>query len=246
MVMNKRFILFFLLIMPFIASTQQTQTVQTSSSTKGVFLDASAGLSLPMGAYASIDKDNDQSGFSSSGLLAQLTCDWMGKKDFGLAIQYTFQLNSLKNTSKDSVFPGMSVPLGSGNWSNHYIMVGPVYMKYFKKILIEAKALIGVIISTSPFFKTVDPAFNTVSSNTGTGLAFGIGAGAGYRVSSKVTLKINAEYLMGTPKINRQYGAQVVGDTNGAFVYSPPINFDTKKVVSSFNLGLSIIIKIPG
>lgn len=244
--MNKRNLLFSLMILPFITSAQPTQTVPASPSTRGIFLDASAGLSLPLGAYAMGDEGNSQSGFSRAGLLAQLTCDWMGKKDFGLALQYTFQLNPLKNTSKDSVLPGMSVPLGTGNWTNHYIMAGPVYMKYFKKILFEAKVLIGVIISTSPFFKTVDPAFNTVSSNTGTGLAFGIGADAGYQVSSKVALKLNAEYLMGTPKIDRQYGAQIIGYRDSAFVYSAPVNFDTKKIVSSFNLGISIIFKIPG
>jgi len=242
--MNKRNFLFFLVILPFLASTQQTQTVPAFPSTKGVFLNASAGLSLPVGAYAMSDEGNAQSGFSRNGLVVQLNCGWMGKKDFGLAFQYTFQINPLKNTSKDSIFPGMSVPLGSGNWSNHYIMAGPVYMKYFGKILFEAKALIGVIISTSPFFKTVDPAFNTVSGNTGTGLAFGLGAGAGYKFSSKVALKLNAEYLMGTPKIDRQYGAQIIGYRDSAFVYSAPVNFDTKKIVSTFNLGISIIFKI--
>lgn len=244
--MNKRNLLFFLVILPFIAFTQPTQTVPASSSTRGIFLDASAEWSLPIGAYASNDKGNDQSGFSRSGFLAQLTFEWIGKRNFGLAFQYTIQLNPLKNTAKDSVLSGMSVPLGSGNWSNHYIMVGPVYMKYFGKILFEARALFGVIISTSPLFKTVNPIYKNVSNNTGTGLAFGLGAGAGYRVSSKVALKLNAEYLMGTPKIDRQYGAQIIESRNGFWVYSPPVNFDTKKNVSSFNLGISIIFKIPG
>ncbi len=242
--MNKHNLLFFLVILPFIASTQQTQTVPVSPSARMVILDASTGLSLPTGAYAVSDEANEQSGFSRRGLVVQLTCDWIGKKDFGLAIQYTFQLNPLKNNAKDLVLSGMSVPLGSGNWSNHYVMGGPVYMKYFGKILFEARALIGVIISTSPLFKTVDPAFKTVSNNTGTGLAFGISAGAGYTVSSIVALKLNAGYLIGTPKIDRQYGAQIIGIKDGVFVYSAPVNFDTKKTVSTFNLGISIIIKI--
>ena len=125
-------------------------------------------------------------------------------------------------------------------------MAGPVYMKYVKKFLFDARILVGVIFSSSPLFRTEDPAYQTVSNNTGTGFAFGIGAGAGYRISPVVSLKLNAEYRMGTPKIDRQYGAQVIGYRDSAFVYSPPITFDTKKVVSSFNLGLSIIFKIPG
>lgn len=242
--MNRRFILFFLLLLTFIASAQQTETVQTSPSTKGVFLDISAGLSLPAGAYAKSDIANEQSGFSLIGPVAQLTCEWMGKKDFGMAIQYTFQLNPLNNNTKDLVLPGMSAPLGSGNWSNHYIMAGPAFMKYFGKILLEAKALIGVIISMSPLFETMDPAFKNVSNNTGTGLALGISAGAGYQVSSNVALKVNAGYLFGTPKIDKQYGVSVVGRKDSAFVFSAPVTYNTKKTVSAFNLGISIIFKI--
>ena len=242
--MNKRNLLFFLVILPFIASTQQTQTVPVFPSTRGVILDASAGLSLPTGAYAMSDEANEQSGFSRSGLFVQLTCDWMGKKDFGLAFQYTFQLNPLKNNAKDLVLSGMTDSLGTGNWTNHYIMGGPVYMKHFGKILFEAKALIGIIISTSPLFKTVDPVYKNVSNNTGTGLAFGIGAGAGYKVSSFVDLKLNAGFQFGSPKIHKQYGAQIIGIKDGVFVYSAPVNFDTKKTISTFNLGISIIIKI--
>jgi hypothetical protein len=239
-------LLLFLPILLFIGSSQQAQTVTAVSATKGVFLDASVGASIPLGAYAKSDPTSEQSGFSSTGTVVQLNCDWIGNKDFGLAVQYTFQLNPLKSNSKDVIISGMSVPLGSGDWTNHYLTGGPVFMKYFGKIFFEAKALIGVIISTSPFFKTEDPAFHNVDSNTGTGFAWSIGAGIGYRVSSSVALKVNAEYRMGTPKIDRQYGSQLIGYKDSAYVYSPPITFDTKKVVSAFNLGVSIIFKIPG
>jgi opacity protein-like surface antigen len=242
--MNKQIILVSLVILPFVASPQNTETVRTSTSTKGIILDVSPGMSLPVGAYAMSDAANTQSGFSRTGLAVQLSCDWMGKKDFGVGLQYTFQLNPLKNNSNDLILSGMSVPLGSGDWTNHYIMGGPVFMKYIGRLLIEAKALIGVIISTSPLFKTQDPAFKTVSGNTGTGFAFNFSAGAGYRISPKVALKVNAGYLIGTPKIDRQYGAQIIGYRDSAFVYSPPVNFNTKKVVSAFNLGIGIIIKI--
>ena len=244
--MNLKVILILLLTFPFVASAQQTQTPKTSSSTKGVFLDISGGASLPLGAYTMSDATNEQSGFSNTGFTMQLGCDAMGKNNFGLGFQYTFQVNPLKNTSKDVIVTGMSVPLGSGDWTNHYIMAGPVFMKYFGKILFEAKTLIGIILATSPLFKTQDPAFNSVSSNTGTGIALGVGVGVGYPVSPTVALKLNAQYLFGNPKIDRQYGAQVIGHRDSAFVYSAPVTFDTKKVVSAFNLGLSIVIRIPG
>jgi hypothetical protein len=244
--MNKRILLFSLLILPFIASAQEKSSNMAYNSTKGVFLDISGDLSIPLGAYKSSDKDNTNAGFSRNGFIGGITCDWMGKKDFGMAFQYALQVNPFKNTSGDSILPGMSTPAINGSWTNHYLMVGPVYMKFVRNFLFEARVLVGAIFSSSPLFKTEDPAFQTVSNNTGTGFAFGIGAGAGYRLSSVVSLKINAEYRMGTPKISRQYNAQVIGHHDSAFVYSAPVNFDTKKVVSSFNVGLSIVFKIPG
>jgi opacity protein-like surface antigen len=244
--MIKRFLLFSLILLPVLISAQQTQVVPASHPVNGIFLDASLGASLPAGAYAGSDPGNTLSGFSKSGVVVQLSCDWMGKKDFGLALQYTFQQNPFKNNSNDSILAGMSVPAKSGNWTNHYLMAGPVFMKYFGKVLIEAKALAGVIIATSPLFRTEDPAFKSVSNNTGTGLAFGLGAGAGYEVSPNVAVKINVAYQIGTPKINRQYGGQIIGynSKDSVWVYSAPVKFETKKIVSSFNLELSIIFKI--
>jgi hypothetical protein len=244
--MNNSILLFSLLLIPFLSFAQQSENAVADFSTKGVSIDISGAWSLPLGSYASQDPENKQAGFSKSGFIGGITCDWIGKHDFGIAFQYALQVNPLKNNSGDSILPGMTVPVSSGTWTNHYLMVGPVYMNYFKKILFEARVLVGVILSGSPLFKTQDPAFQTVSNNTGTGFAFGIGAAAGYRLSPAVSLKLNAEFRTGTPKINRQYGAQIIGHHDSAFVYSPPINFDTKKVVSSFNLGLSIIFKIPG
>jgi hypothetical protein len=240
-------ILFILMILPIIAFSRQTETVPVSPSTKGVFFDVSLGASVPVGDYAKSDITNEQAGFSRTGVAVQLNCDLMGKRDFGLALQYTFQLNPLAKDSKDLVVSGMSTPLGSGHWTNHYLMLGPEFMKYFGKFLLEAKAIVGVIIATSPLFKTEDPAFTSVSNNTGTGFAFGIGLGAGYLIAPNLALKVNAAYQMGTPKIDRQYGAQIIGYNNkdSVFVYSAPVTYDTKKVVSSFNLGISVIFKIP-
>jgi len=77
--MNKRILLFFLLILPFFVSAQQNSTHMESASTKGVFLDISGDFSIPLGAYKSSDKSNLNAGFSRSGFIGSITCDWMGK-----------------------------------------------------------------------------------------------------------------------------------------------------------------------
>ena len=40
-----------------------------------------------MGNYAVVDKENDKAGYATNGWQLQLTFDWIGKKDFGVAIQ---------------------------------------------------------------------------------------------------------------------------------------------------------------
>jgi hypothetical protein len=246
--MIKPLLFLFIVFLPVIALSQQSKTGPAVSPTKGVFIDVALGPSFPLGAYAKSDPDNDESGYSMTGGILQLTCDWIGKKDFGLAFQYTLQYNPIKSSAQNLPIPGSSVPMGTGDWTNHYVLAGPVFMKYFNKVFFEAKLLGGVIISASPFFKTQDPKYASVSNNTGAGLAFSIGAGAGYRVSPNVALKINATYQMGTPKIHHQYGAEIIGYNyqDSVFIYSAPVTYDTKKVVSAFNLGVSVIFKIPG
>ena len=90
-----------------------------------------------------------------------------------------------------------------------------------------------------------DPIYQTHDSNVGTGLAYGIQFGAGYAVSQRVTIKANVEYLGGGPKIHHQYGAQVIGyDNFGKLIYSPPIDFDTKRTVSSLLVKAGLVIKL--
>jgi hypothetical protein len=91
----------------------------------------------------------------------------------------------------------------------------------------------------------MDPVYRTPSSNTGAGLGIGIQLNAAYTISRRVSLQLNVEYLQGYPKIHRQYGAQIVGiDTGYHIIYSPPVTIETKRVLSSFNIGAGVIVKL--
>jgi opacity protein-like surface antigen len=243
--MRNFFLLACLLFLPFLIFSQEAVKKANSASAGGLYLDASGGLSIPLGSYASGDVNSSNSGFATTGFMAQVNLDWIGKDNYGLGLQYTFQHNALKSSVKNETLPKMNDPLGTGSWSNHYIMAGLVVLKFFHKVYFEGKILAGVIFSSSPIFKTVDPETHNPSNNTGTGFAWGIQVGAGYAVSPRVTVKASLEYLIGNPKIHHQYGAQQTLDTvTGTLIYSAPVTMETKRTVSALLVKAGIVVKL--
>jgi hypothetical protein len=216
-----------------------------SAKAGGLYLDASGGLSIPMGYFARDDVKFGGSGFATPGFLVQVNLDWTGKSNSGLAFQYTFQRNSLKSSVRNDTLSGMSKAVGTGSWTNHYLMAGLVFLHFIHNVYVEGKAMVGVILSSSPLFNTVDPVYQTPSTNTGVGLACGAQFGIGYKVSPQVTVKASAEYILGNPKIHHQYGAQQTLDTiTGTLVYSPPVTIETKRTISSLFIKAGIVIKL--
>lgn len=243
--MRKILLLICLFFLPFLLFSQEAVKKTDSASAGGLYLDASGGFSFPTGSYASSNIKNSGSGFATSGFLAQFNLDWLGKDNYGLGLQYTFQYNPLKSSVRKDTLPGMSQALGPDSWSNHYLMAGLVVLKFIHKIYIEGKALVGVVLSSSPVFNTVDPLYHTPSTNTGVGFAYGIQVGGGYAVSSRVAVKASLEYLIGNPKIHHQYGAQQTLDTvTGTLIYSAPITMETKRTVSALLIKAGIVVKL--
>jgi hypothetical protein len=244
--MGKVFFLSCFLFVPFLIFSQEIGKKTDSVPANRVFLDVSGGLSFPLGAYANTDVNNSGSGFAARGVLAQINLDWLGKNDFGLAVQYSFQRNPLKSSVRNDTLSGMGQALGTGAWTNNYLMAGLAVVKFIHKVYIEGRALIGIVLSSSPVFRTMDPVYKTLDSNTGTGFAYGLQVGAGYAVSPRVTVKANIEYLACNPAIHHQYGAQVIGTDSitGRFIYSAPISFDTKITVSSLFVKAGLVFKL--
>ena len=240
---NISFLISFLLLSSCIFS-QETPSTSTSPSTQGIYFDASGYFSIPLGAYKN-SKNNDVSGFANPGFLAQLNLDWIGEHDYGLAFQYTLQYNPLNKAGKNDTIHDMSQPLGTKGWTNHYLTAGIVVMKETGKFTIEGKVLGGVVLSSSPVFRTIDPVSHNASDNTGIGFALGGGLSAGYAVTPRVKVKVSIEYLQGYPKIHKN-GAQpvAVDSITGNFIYSAPVLVETKRVISSFNIGAGVLVKI--
>jgi len=223
---------------------------------KNSILEFYAGYSIATGEYSSTDIASEKSGYAGYGWLAQLTYDWMGSHDFGLAIQYTFQKNPFKEEA-ESVHPeGIHDSLyflGPGSWNNNYLMIGPAYMKTFNKILVDVKILAGAVISSGRTFSTTNPSNHENSSNTATGFAFQLSAGVGYLLTGHLALKINFNYLAGWPSKKKQYDAQFIGydsykdPVSGHVilkpVYSAPAEYTINRIISTLNPGIGLVYK---
>lgn len=216
-------------------------------------LGFSAGYSMVLGKYGATDPKDKKSGFASGGWQAQISFDWMGKNHFGLELRYIFQQNPLKD-SADLVYPeGQSYTLGTGSWSNHYLLIGPVFETTVKRVQISAQVLGGLIYSFSSNFNTTDPYSGNNNHNQGAGFALQLGAGAGYLVTPRFIVRMQVDFLAGWPGKERQYASQFirwdehVDPKTGQIVYEPvysaPVEYVIKKVVTTLNPSVGVIFK---
>lgn len=235
---------------------QEMTSVQTSPSKKrNLGLEFNAGYSMALGDYGKSDSNYIKSGYAKGGWFMQFTLDWMGKNSIGLAVQYTFQHNALQNVAATVIPDGpFKYPLGTGSWSNHFLMAGPVFMKIFNKVHVDAKLMIGGVVSSSPVFNMTDPVTKENIKGIGMGLAFQASAGVGYTFSPLLTLKVNIGYLAGWPSKTKTYPQQLLGyneikdPITGEVidyqpVYSAPAEYEIKKVISAFNPSVGIVFR---
>jgi len=243
--MKKILFLNLVLFLPFLIFSQEVVKKADSVKAGGLYLDVSGGVSIPMGYFARDDVKFGGSGFATPGFQIQVNLDWTGKSNSGIGFQYIFQRNPLKSSVRNDTLSGMSEAVGTGSWTNHYLMAGLVFLHFIDNVYVEGKAFIGVVLSSSPLFNTVDPVYRTPSTNTGIGPAYSAQFGVGYRISPKVTIKASVEYILGNPMIHHQYGAQQALDTiTGTLVYSAPITVETKRTVSAFLVKAGVVIKL--
>jgi opacity protein-like surface antigen len=241
----KRYFIFLLLITLSGSIPAQTDSIQKKEKKiKGMYLDATAGVSFPVGKkYTSTDKSDETAGYAGTGYFIQVNFDYPGKNPVGIGLQYTYQHNpipsSAENIEREGPYPN---PLGPGAWSNNYLMIGPVLVMQVHKLLINARILIGAIVSSSPVFRYIDPVTQQATKNIAFGVGYGLNAGVGYSVSKKIALQMNVSYLGGGPKLSKEYQWQEWDSTTNTYV--PQLNeISIKKVVSTLNIGAGAVFK---
>jgi hypothetical protein len=216
--------------------------------------DVTGAYSMATGKYKATDLEQDDAGYAGGGFMAQIKLNWIGKRDLGLGVSYVFQQNSIRKESQHDTLPGGN-PTGLGDkpWNNHYLLAGPVMFKEFSnRVVIDAAILVGIVVASSNVFDMSVPTDSLgnymISSGAGTGFAWQIRAGVGYRVSKRIVLTAGVNLLGGSPKRTKtNYAYTLVEEPPGSGILVPVYQGyeeTIKKKISTFNPGISMIIKL--
>lgn len=234
-----------ILILALIFAQLAAQTTDPAVKKRNpVLLQVESGISIPVGKnYSDLDRTNTKAGFAANGFYIGLGAVWMGEKDFGVGIHYTFQHNPLQPEAHDLIPYGGVDSLGSGSWNNHYLMIGPTYHATFSKFLVEVTLMGGLALTFSPVFETQDPYTQERKSHPAFGFGLGAGIGLGYNITPKIALKVSAGYRGCYPQATVEY-QQLVYDSVSQQNLVQATDYESKKTVSTFQAGLGLTIKL--
>jgi hypothetical protein len=251
----KSFLFLLISVIPLLVLGQDTIGDKISPKKERIFFEGSAGVSVPFGSYSKFDRMNKTAGFAGTGYLFQLTGTWMGKRDLGLAVQYSYQWNSLVSSAQDGTLVGRTYPIGGGGWSNHYLMLGGVYNKQIKNFMVNVKLMGGLVFAFSPLFNyTSIDSLHQKTTGYGSGFAYQVAVAGGYSISPRWHLKLEVGVLGGIPTFHKQYGGEFLRidsyidpqthAINYYYVYAPAILLDLKNYINTFNASFGIIFKL--
>jgi len=242
--MKELFIIFLAVILPGSMFAQTKTDPGKQKYIKGIYLDVSAGISFPIGkSYTKAEGNDPKSGCAGTGFLVQVNGEWVGNNVLGLGFQYDYQHNPILASAQELVLVGGdNTPLGSGAWKNHYLLVGPVFVKQVHNLLINAKVFAGLILSFSPVFRYIDPVSQQSTNGMTYGFGYGMGIGLGYSVSKRVSLMMNVNYLGGSPKLSKESQVITWDSTTNTNVTSMT-EISIKKIVSTVNIGAGAVFK---
>ncbi len=235
---------------------QQDTTVVKPGGKGRFILDFNAGYSMPFGKYASTDTDDKLSGYASGGFFVQAGGTWMGKHGLGLGLSYSFQRSSIQSGIQNDTLPGYFEDLGSRPWTNHYLLVGPVFFTQIGKLSILAKAQIGGVLAYSSNFiiwlptdavDTIKPGPLDKSDGPGMGVAVQVLAGVGYQVTENIGIHVALSYLGGSPVRKRDYYYhywEIDPETGRLAPIYQGGEIERKRRISTFNIGIGLTIKL--
>jgi len=239
------------LVLPIRLTSQEKKKEKKPRDKDLISLEFNVNYSLVFGKYGQTDKTTNQSGYAANGWVAQLGLNWLGKRGWGLGFQYDLQHHGYKDTAKNVNPYGTKYPLGSGGWTNNYLMVGPVFIHDFGKVELNVKALFGFIIAQSTNFNVQSPIDQSNVSVNASGFGYSVSVGVGYRINPHWGVNLNFNFLGGTPKATKTYAQELVDwkhvkDTLTGFyydipVYSAGVKYEIKRTVSTLNGGVGVI-----
>jgi hypothetical protein len=238
--MKKLFFAISCLILTFQAYSQEKLT-----------LGLSAGLSKPMGDFASTEMDTSADGFTTGlakpGLSVDFTGNYKINKNFGLMCLVRYQSNALDEDAmlglmSDAISSGVSVTIDSKPWKTYSFMGGVNHsFPLMDKLSLESRVLVGASMVKSPDFDLGASIFGfTFTSNTKgesqTSFSTLFGTGVKYKITDKIGVTANVDYWMTSTKTK-----STTTDSSGES--STDVSTDPLKM-STLNLNLGIAYKL--
>lgn len=181
------------------------------------FISLSFGASFPLGLFRAQNSYNLGNGFAASGIHYQVEYAGFWMKHVGFGVQVGAFNNALNanaytrdfSTALNAVYPitpGLSLKTTDPtSWKSNYIMTGPYFRLPMKDLVIDFKALGGVLICSTPghsysvrntFTFPVTTVINdNVPSVSATAFAYELGMNARLKVSPGTQIRFGLEYL---------------------------------------------------
>lgn len=181
-----------------------------SQDEKG-YIGISLGPSIPMGDLSSKDVDNEAAGFANSGAVFDISFAYkLGEGNFGLTALLRGQSNPTDAQAIADVFayefPSFGWTVDSDGWGIGGFMLGgfgsfPISKKY----TFDTRAMIGFLSASSPEFNVTGTGpggslWVKQSSKSATSFAYLIGAGFKFKISNRLYLLTNLDYLASNPE----------------------------------------------
>lgn len=204
-------------------------------SDKG-YVGLSVGASIPIGDFASKDKNNNSAGFATTGTIFDISFGYKLGKNFGISALYRGQVNPTDADAFAAIFqnqyPGISWTVDSKSWSAAGFLFGcygsfPIGTS--GQTSFETRALIGFLSATTPEIN-ITGRFGTTSawirqsSATATSFSFLLGMGFKFNVGNKICLLTNLDYLGAKPEFT---DIKITDSTGGSSVETVTQSLET-------------------
>lgn len=243
--MHFRLVLASLLLWSGVASAQKNFILDRQP--KRGFVAVSAGVSQPMGRFASLDGTDEQAGMAGRGIALNGSAGYLLAGPVGLMIQGQHTKNALQTAGLLSSFyrlEGDTWTAAAGDWTITTVMAGPYVTLPLGRVSLDVRAMAGrtavVCPATSLLGQTGGIEFSVRSEPCrGQAMAYGTGITARYRLGLNTALNLSADYV--NSKVSLETTTTSQSDTG--FFRDQSATYTVQKPISlvSVSAGISIL-----
>ena len=222
------------------------KTFILSHQDKKGFFAASAGVSLPVGKFASCSSDDSQACMAGKGLAFNLSAGYRLVGPVGLMIRGEQHINTV-NTSAllKELYPAETDvwTAKADNWSTTTVMAGPyLSMPLSGRFSVDARLLAGRAFAALPNtsldgnFGRTEMSVKTTGSQS-TAMAYGGGATLRYRLGRITSLQLNADYSQATFIFNNLTSTAISNDKR-----SESSTYSSERVISAVSVSVGVAV----